>query len=271
MGIKKVTTILLVVVIANSFSQTLIRPFLGVSTMLSRSVGKVGSLENSSYMTGQNYGFELETKINLNYFGFSLKNTMLGMGAGVKKEGSISTYYRVHKIGTGLLNLGFYYSHDLIQIHRKKIIPELLFKPNVIVLKPIVGINLLKSEKNTDWYGANIIIGDTSYFPKIEKDDWEVSKFVGKSFYGFSINLGTSIHFYSKTKELFSIRANANLGFIDMLKTEYEFKEIQEDGSIFQVKGTFASRGSNLAFDLSIPITILNKKGERFRDRHSKL
>ncbi len=250
-----------------SYAQVTIRPFLGVSSGWCRGIDLKGNIGNYNFLTGQNYGIEIDKKFNRSAFGFSAKNTQILLGAEVYKEGWSWPTYRVNKFGVGMLNLGFFHTYDLLAVSRRNKSTVQATKP-ILMIKSIVGINFLKSERNIDWYGGVVVIGggDSSAFV-LEKDDFDVSKFVDKAFYGYSFDLGLSFNFYTKRKEVFGLRILANIGLKDMLRTEYEFRERYADGSMYEASGTFASRGSNFAVDMSIPITIIKANGERRKDR----
>ena len=67
-----------------------------------------------------------------------------------------------------------------------------------------------------------------------------------------------------------------NLGTAKMVQSKFDFmydNPFNSNGKSIGVnnyKGEFFSRGTFSSISVAYPITILNKKGERYRDRHPK-
>ena len=81
------------------------------------------------------------------------------------------------------------------------------------------------------------------------------------------LTLGTTIQFFSYKRDKLAIHIEYNKGLSTILDTYIVYRKIEE--TAWSLKRLY-SRGSNLSITASYPITILNKKGERYRDRHPK-
>ena len=81
------------------------------------------------------------------------------------------------------------------------------------------------------------------------------------------LTLGTTIQFFSYKRDKLAIHIEYNKGLSTILDTYIVYRKIEETAWSFK---RLYSRGSNISVTASYPITILNKKGERYRDRHPK-
>lgn len=92
-----------------------------------------------------------------------------------------------------------------------------------------------------------------------------------KNKYSWSLNLGVKFQFKNKyDKDRICIKAMYSIGLMTILKSPYSREIYDANNNKVIANGTFQTKGSYFALCFSYPITIVNKKGERFHDRHPK-
>jgi hypothetical protein len=79
------------------------------------------------------------------------------------------------------------------------------------------------------------------------------------------LTFGTTLQFFSYKRDRLAIHFEYNKGLSTILDTYLVYKKIED--TEWSLKRLY-SRGSNIAITASYPITILNKKGERRKDRN---
>ncbi len=89
---KQISSMVLLLLVAHSYAQLTVRPFLGVSSSWCRGIDLKGNIGNSNFLTDQNYGIEIDKKFKRNAFGFSAKNTQLSIGAEVYKKSYVYSH-----------------------------------------------------------------------------------------------------------------------------------------------------------------------------------
>jgi hypothetical protein len=101
--------------------------------------------------------------------------------------------------------------------------------------------------------------------------NWEENIYNGGDFRacknGFSVCVGVKIKSYRKGKEFISFNINYTQGFTTLMQSKYNINLKQKDSSVLKQSANFYSKGSFLAIYASYPLTILNKKGFRRKDR----
>ena len=78
------------------------------------------------------------------------------------------------------------------------------------------------------------------------------------------LSLGTTFQFFSKKREYFALHVEFNKGFFTYLDTKIMYREY---GVTEWKSKRLYSRGSNITCTASYPITLVNKKGKRRKDR----
>ena len=81
------------------------------------------------------------------------------------------------------------------------------------------------------------------------------------------LSLGTTFQFFSTKREYFPLHVEFNKGFFTYLDTKIMYREY---GVTEWKSKRLYSRGSNISCTASYPITLVNKKGKRRKDRRSK-
>ena len=90
-----------------------------------------------------------------------------------------------------------------------------------------------------------------------------------KNHFGAAIQTGFRLQFKKEHKERLTLNFIYSQGLVTLLKTPYEEKifDYFGTGKLEVAKATFASRGTYWSIYATYPITLVNKKGERRRDR----
>jgi hypothetical protein len=122
--------------------------------------------------------------------------------------------------------------------------------------------------------GGGFSIGgtDVGYFEKTSYE--KAGDAIIKNRHGMSLQAGFRIQFKKQGKDILALNFIYSQGFVTMLESLFIItidRRFSQPITPVKVNQTFASRGSFLAIYASYPITILNKKGERYRDRHPKM
>ncbi len=284
-----------------TFSQIIIYPKIGLALSYSKKI------EGSPYIYGfkeydkgikskhlGNYsGFDLEKRISKHsiFFNYSSKTIYLSNSVYITPFEHPNTKVGNHSEGTELLTYGISYAYnlDFHLLKKKKLNVTSVYDDYVrdkhwlnFSVAPFVGIGISKL-LNTNWNSTQNesepckenSIDTTSAGTLVSGIGWDSfdcdgAKTINKieqSKRGFSLLLGVKFTFLRQYKNGISVSFVYNPHFTTFLKATYSTKieNVKEVQS-----ATFASKGKNIGIYLSYPITILNKKGERYRDRHPK-
>jgi len=93
-----------------------------------------------------------------------------------------------------------------------------------------------------------------------------------RNMFSTNINLGLKFQFHNKLgKNALFFKVTYSQGLVPILESKFQrtFLNILDDTEVTG-KSTYRSYGTYWSFFVSYPITILNKKGERYRDRNPK-
>ncbi len=282
----KITYILLFLVsISNSFSQLQIHPLLGVSYngnqiiqgknqyinarkvqrsdldegfLVTQSIGDRYKL-NYGYIIGTlGHGWELSYTQNTpykSYYGSFPNRDLHIFSFNVGRETKTFQFFKQKIVGSPFKEEGYIKIQPKYYL-RFSLIPFLGFSYNLVNTK---------TKSNIDENGYSV--------KGSLLDDYEVKTYVGKNnafilkSSGASLQSGTRIQFKRNNKDKFCIHLLLNISFQKYYETNVSYK-LKENPNWFSAK--FITRGHFFAISLSYPITILNKKGERYRDRHPK-
>jgi hypothetical protein len=178
---------------------------------------------------------------------------------------------RMTATGVNLRNFTLSYSQEFLLFN--------FGKNKSINLSPIGGISLNKIAKH--WIPKNNFTGiiDTNSINTLNLQDSQFlyvgngnnkvfgDKFI-KNYWGMSLQFGFLIQFKKEEKDRMALHFRYNQGLSMLLYSPFKTMFKDQNGEYWESE--FASRGTFWSVSLSYPITILNKKGERYRDRHPR-
>jgi hypothetical protein len=191
--------------------------------------------------------------------------------------------------GVNLYNFCLSYHYSVIKFrlttHEKAIVKECKY----LSIEPFCGIGINKIRQHN--IPANLKFADSSSSTSITDSneigstaflgysDFEYygigknkifgDKFV-RNYWGLSLQWGVVVQFKKENKDRLAIRFRYNIGLTTLLYSPFHKPSNYSGIDPNYYKGAFASKGSFWSISLSYPITILNKKGERYRNRHPK-
>jgi hypothetical protein len=284
MDIKIVVFTLFFGSILNSFSQLQIHPVLGVSYNGNQIVeGKNQYIDAvKGNRSDLDEGFLVTKKLKNNYMlGCGLTVGSLGNGVrlkyGINADGySQFKYFTWKNLYLFSLNLGkethtfnFFKEKNVVRLYDRddniiRSIQKYYLRFSII---PYLGFSYNIVQKKGNEY--NIIDG----YSVSNGDGYKIKSFVGANHdyilksHGISLQTGTRIQFKRNEKNMFCLHLLLNISLQKYYENNVMYK-LEEKPSWFSAK--FITRGHFFGIYASYPITILNKKGERYRDRHPK-
>ena len=275
---------LYIVSISNSFSQLQIHPLLGVSYNGNQIIQGKNQYINARKVQRSDLdeGFLVTQSIGDRYklnYGYIIGTLGHGWELSYNQNTSYKSYYGVfssHDLHIFSFNVGR--ETKTFQFLKQKIVGSPFKEEGYIKIQPKYYLrfslipffgfsyNLVNSNgipyNIKDWYSVR------------KDEDLEVKTYVGrgnKAYIlktgGASLQSGTRIQFKRNDKDKFCIHLLLNISFQKYYETNVSYK-LKENPNWFSAK--FITRGHFFAISLSYPITIINKKGERYRDRHPK-
>lgn len=282
MDISKKIVFLLHLIPILTYSQTKLLPILGVAFLGNQIVeGKNEYVDARKYSRSDlDEGFSIIHGLKNNYqLDYGLLIGSIGRGYEIR-DGNGDSFNRTYE----------YTWHDLYQIsiHLGKEsktfnfikyknqdrpfnddgyikIPQKYYLSFTVV--PFLGLSYNLVNKGGNAY--NMIDG----YSVNKSEDIEVKTYIGDNNdyilkdRGVSIQSGTRIQFKRKNKDVFSLQFLLNISLQKYFENNIEYKFTN---SSTWMTAKFISRGHYAGIYLSYPITLVNKKGERYRDRHPR-
>jgi hypothetical protein len=205
-------------------------------------------------------------------YNFNVQNLSGGSYAGAELIFSLDAGYELNKkISLIRLPKVKYNGQAFVLENLEKYSNRYLLNFKII---PFVGFKASKiSDKSFQGESISFNIGsNNSFYTSIDYEFFIPYKIYDKPIIrrdnNLYLSLGTTLQFFSYKKDRLAIHFEYRKGFFAYLDTFILYRKIGETD--WQSKRLY-SRGSCFSITASYPITILNKKGERYRDRHPKL
>ena len=267
-----------------SFAQLQLSPIVGIA------VTKSKLIQSNSQLVALNwsddfFGFELTKKINSrSSLSFVFHKSSAGFLAGdansfnykypIEETFKNKVYGKRHQklSGTGddLKSFGFIGEYKLLDAKHIQILPSFGFTLN--------KINNTCNDCSTVSFGV-IILDSNNNVVKDEMIEYKSgfldarTDYIVKNWCSWSLNFGVKFQFTNKyDKDRLFVKFMYSQGLMTILQSPFSRNLAIAGGGVPPRigEGVFRSRGTYWTIYASYPITIVNKKGERYRDRHPK-
>lgn len=294
---KTIFFLFILLSVLNCSAQIQLNPVLGLAICRVKQVQKSDFLSTHS-LKSEFWGFEVQKTINakssiifpLHISGIVLNATVRDVyvykytGANQKLLAELTKKeLHLETLGSDLYSIGVIYERNLcyIPIARKPKPDDRIIKNNLnLIISSSFGVTLntlglvcwggdCNEEVSKDTSAASI---DYSQFSSSQSDFTYLGNGnMVRNTFSSSLNFGIKFQFKNgKNKDKLFLKLMHSQGLIPLIESPYR----RDLTSFFNTKTVaesyYRSFGTYTAFYLSYPITILNKKGERYRDRHPK-
>lgn len=283
---KKFQALVLLLLVANfSLAQLKLYPIVGTAFSNCKMVENTPEFKTVKNKRSGNYiglGIEkaLNEKVNIHV---QFVNTVTWLTAGNTKNPKVIglNFYEkiltenrglIRGIGIGVNNYNLLFNYKWFDFSLKKQNNDKRIDFNYLVGVSVNQVNRMNYQPNesTDSTGNTFSTGANNFDYVGTGNNKIFGDKVVKNYWGASIQLGYALQFTKGDKDRLAIRFMYNQGLTKLLYSPFTTRAFKNDELVSKSTSAFASYGSHWSIALSYPITILNKKGERHRDRHPK-